>query len=128
MGINPPPYSEPRPRWPEAGASLKRGWRGPGSLLIWVALTGCALTGCLVGPDYHPPQVAVPEHWSAPIPGTETNATVGAELSQWWASFQDPELNSLMSRATRANRGPREIARAPPGPMWRCNCRKAGAR
>lgn len=59
------------------------------------------ITGCTVGPDYHPPKVNVPEHWSESLSGGETNGD--AQLADWWASFNDPQLNSLVNRALKSN-------------------------
>jgi len=64
------------------------------------ALFLLALTGCVVGPGYQPPKVAVPSGWSeapaASEPAPETP-------SHWWTAFGDPELDSLIDRAARAN-------------------------
>ena len=59
------------------------------------------LTGCTVGPNYKRPQVSVPQQWTvAPARGTSTNPP---ETDAWWLSFQDPELNSLITRAVDRN-------------------------
>ncbi|HXJ33977.1 MAG TPA: efflux transporter outer membrane subunit [Candidatus Eisenbacteria bacterium] len=64
------------------------------------ALLALALAGCAVGPDYHEPSVKLPSRWSeAPAdsePALETP-------SRWWTVFADPELDSLIDRAVRAN-------------------------
>jgi NodT family efflux transporter outer membrane factor (OMF) lipoprotein len=59
------------------------------------------VNGCTVGPDYHPPQAAAAPHWSEPLAGGETNAA--AATAEWWRSFQDAELDSLIGRAVRSN-------------------------
>src|SRR5260370_11834660 len=59
------------------------------------------LAGCAVGPNYKRPQAAVPTHWTvAPTRRTETKSP---ETDEWWASFQDPELNSLVERSASRN-------------------------
>jgi NodT family efflux transporter outer membrane factor (OMF) lipoprotein len=59
------------------------------------------LAGCSVGPNYKRPQAAVPTQWTvAPTRGTETKSP---ETDEWWASFQDPELNSLVERSASRN-------------------------
>src|SRR5260221_14050179 len=59
------------------------------------------LAGCAVGPNYKRPQAAVPSQWTvAPTRGTETKSP---ETDDWWASFQDPELNSLVERSAKQN-------------------------
>src|SRR5689334_19607248 len=60
------------------------------------------LTGCAVGPNYRRPQAGVPAQWMAPA----TNGTqLGAEATndEWWSSFNDQELDSLIHRAAAAN-------------------------
>jgi multidrug efflux system outer membrane protein len=68
----------------------------------YLALSAIALaSGCAVGPDYHPPQTTAPRNWSEAQVGGTTNATVSAV--EWWKNFNDPELNSLIERAVKAN-------------------------
>ena len=66
-------------------------------LVILIPLLGA----CAVGPNYKRPQVAVPSQWTvAATRGTETKSP---ETDEWWASFQDPELNSLVDRSVSRN-------------------------
>ena len=59
------------------------------------------LAGCAVGPNYHRPQVAVPEQWTVgPTRGTSAKSPA---RDDWWSSFEDPELNSLLERAVSRN-------------------------
>src|SRR3569832_1407135 len=60
-----------------------------------------AAAACTVGPKYRAPESPVPSGWR----GVEAGAATGrpAEIETWWASFNDPELNSLIERAARAN-------------------------
>jgi len=58
-------------------------------------------TSCAVGPDYHPPQTAIPENWlesAATAPSSAVN-----DLSQWWRGFNDERLNRLIERALQGN-------------------------
>ena len=70
-----------------------------------VALLACLAGGCAnlpsVGPDYHAPETKMPEHWSEPLAGGETNAA--AATAAWWNNFHDAELDSLITRAVRSN-------------------------
>lgn len=75
---------------------------------IWAgALTALmlAITACTVGPNYRRPRVTVPQQW----PVVESSSTVTtrygstAEIQEWWKSFHDPELDSLVSRAITSN-------------------------
>ena len=71
------------------------------TISITAVLSSFLLVGCAVGPTYKRPQVAVPSQWTvAPARGTSTKP---AETDEWWASFQDPELNSLIERAVGRN-------------------------
>jgi len=67
-------------------------------LLVLVA--GCASIPS-VGPNYHPPQTAVSTNWSEPQLGGTTNGPV--QIVEWWKTFNDPELDSLVERAVKAN-------------------------
>lgn len=63
--------------------------------------------GCMVGPDFKPPQRAVPPAYlnpSAP-PTTQTSMTSQqpAEVALWWKTFNDPVLDSLVARAMESN-------------------------
>jgi multidrug efflux system outer membrane protein len=80
---------------------------------------GMALTvmlvvvGCTVGPNFQPPQLHVPTQWSpyavaeTPPPATPTQPSVAVQtsvpVSQWWQTFNDAELDTLIARATHAN-------------------------
>jgi len=66
----------------------------------WAALA-LALAGCAVGPDYHPPNTQAPPNWSEAQLGGTTNSAV--QIVQWWKTFNDPELDSLIERAVKAN-------------------------
>jgi outer membrane protein, multidrug efflux system len=68
---------------------------------IAAAFSFLLLTGCAVGPNYKRPQVTVPNQWTVtPARGTSTKPP---ETDEWWSSFQDAELNSLITRAVDRN-------------------------
>ncbi|SPE52162.1 exported hypothetical protein [Verrucomicrobia bacterium] len=67
------------------------------SLLMPAAL----LAGCAVGPDYHQPKVSSPAQWSTPLAAGETNTAI--TTTQWWKTFHDAELDSLINRAVSSN-------------------------
>ena len=77
--------------------------------LVMVAVVGVVmvgagftlLTGCAVGPDYHPPQTNAPPQWASPLAGGETNGPV--DLAAWWEKFGDTNLDSLMITAVQSN-------------------------
>jgi NodT family efflux transporter outer membrane factor (OMF) lipoprotein len=68
----------------------------PGGVLALVLLQSCA-----VGPNYQQPKTAAPPQWSAPMAGGETN--LEPAIASWWKSFKDPQLDSLIERAAKAN-------------------------
>lgn len=57
--------------------------------------------GCMVGPDYRTPEVNSPSDWIlAQNPHLLQNAPINID---WWKTFSDPQLDSLISRAVAAN-------------------------
>ncbi|CAN5714774.1 efflux transporter outer membrane subunit [soil metagenome] len=64
------------------------------SILTVAMLVG----GCSVGPDYKPPMPDMPESY-----GATTQPTSWIDLRQWWTTFNDATLNSLVDRAAAAN-------------------------
>jgi outer membrane protein, multidrug efflux system len=75
-----------------------------------LAVTVVALTvinGCMVGPDYHPPQIHAPPAWSGVTnvtPSAATRLTTNAvDMAQWWTRFQDPTLTELVQTALATN-------------------------
>ncbi|TAM81891.1 MAG: efflux transporter outer membrane subunit [Acidobacteria bacterium] len=69
--------------------------------VLLIAALSILLLGCAVGPNYKRPQVPVPQQWTvAPARGT---STIEPGTDDWWASFNDPELNSLVERAVNRN-------------------------
>src|ERR1700726_2480513 len=74
----------------------------------WIACWGAAgLSACSVGPDFKLPETGLPEHslagvnTSKTVPASELVASVN--LTQWWRSFRDPQLVSLVERSVAAN-------------------------
>ena len=59
------------------------------------------LGACTVGPDYEPPQIDLPDDWYTDISrGLDTEED---NLHQWWTTFEDPVLESLIARLARGN-------------------------
>jgi multidrug efflux system outer membrane protein len=56
-----------------------------------------ALAGCTVGPAYHPPQVAMPAHFSP------TAMNDAGDLAHWWHGWNDVELDRLVVRGLAQN-------------------------
>ncbi|WP_343526670.1 efflux transporter outer membrane subunit [Sphingomonas sp.] len=64
-------------------------------------LASAALSGCTVGPDYHPAAprtLGVPDTWSVPAVNAQAQ-----DLGRWWRSFNDPLLAELVEQAVVAN-------------------------
>ncbi|MFO1129511.1 MAG: efflux transporter outer membrane subunit [Rhodospirillales bacterium] len=80
-----------------------------------VGILAAAVAGCVVGPDYQPPDSSgLPTGWAnAPLMPAATVAGEGTERSGddedgsanagWWASFNDPLLPALIDEALAAN-------------------------
>ena len=65
-------------------------------------LAVAAAAGCAVGPNYRTPKLPLPEQYAVTAPaGAPQSAPL--ELAAWWRALNDPELNSLVERAVKAN-------------------------
>src|ERR1700747_698503 len=71
--------------------------------LSWASfvISTLLLAGCAVGPNYKRPQVAVQRKWT--VAAARGTAATPIEKDDWWSSFQDPELNSLVERSAKQN-------------------------
>lgn len=65
------------------------------------------VAGCMVGPDYKPPVVKLnpgfTETKAPPTTQASTVATIAAPPVEWWTTFRDTELQSLIERAAKGN-------------------------
>ncbi|HTT04218.1 MAG TPA: efflux transporter outer membrane subunit [Steroidobacteraceae bacterium] len=90
-----------------------RGGPTPGAVLLGsctaALLAAAVLSGCAVGPDYHTPRVATPEHFdavrqaSAQGGGPLQTAPSSIALARWWQSLGDPQLDALIDHAVTSN-------------------------
>ena len=74
----------------------------PGSVPGKVVLAGVvalALSGCVLGPKYHRPDVPLPQTWRA-LPGESADVV----NTSWWQGFQDPDLDALIKEAIDSNK------------------------
>ncbi len=62
-----------------------------------------ALSGCLVGPDFHRPKITSPSSWFGPTAQMSFDTARQEELTRWWQTFNDPMLSSLIDRAVISN-------------------------
>jgi NodT family efflux transporter outer membrane factor (OMF) lipoprotein len=70
--------------------------------VLAVAVT-LMLGGCMVGPDYHRPDVKVPEQYKE-LPGWNAAAPAdNAPKGDWWTAFNDPLLNELEPQVAVSN-------------------------
>jgi NodT family efflux transporter outer membrane factor (OMF) lipoprotein len=70
-------------------------------------LIAISLVGCTVGPNYKPPQFDPGKSFSG-LPSVAATQPSRAndkpvEITEWWATFRDPELTSLIQRASASN-------------------------
>jgi multidrug efflux system outer membrane protein len=69
---------------------------------IAIAAATVVLTGCVMGPNYKRPQVAVPANFRAPAPLPEPQAASLAD-ARWFEVFRDEKLQDLVRTALRQN-------------------------
>ena len=62
-----------------------------------LTMLAAVLAGCTVGPDYHPPDTAMPTQFDGAAQAGN------GDVTQWWRSFGDPELVRLIEQAMRDN-------------------------
>jgi NodT family efflux transporter outer membrane factor (OMF) lipoprotein len=64
-----------------------------------------AVAGCAVGPDYLPPDAAMPASFLAQRgrDASSSASSASADLTQWWRMLHDRELDSLVARALESN-------------------------
>src|SRR5438270_10547608 len=88
---------------------------------LWPAMTTLLLTGCMVGPKYHPP--APSANATAPPTAykespTQFQETDGWKVAQpqdamlhgkWWEIYNDPELNALEDKLNIDNQNIRQF-------------------
>jgi len=58
-----------------------------------------ALTGCMVGPDYQRPNIALP----AAFPTATADVTAPTVAPDWWTLYKDPTLDDLVAAALTNN-------------------------
>lgn len=61
------------------------------------------LSGCLVGPNYRPPETLIPDNWSSEEASTSSLTSCVDPPENWWQVFNDPLLNKYIEMATICN-------------------------
>ncbi len=71
--------------------------------IFLLCAAGCLVAGCMVGPDYKRPEMAVPPVYRGAdaVPPAAGAASYG-DL-EWWSVFPDPDLQSLIRTAVAQN-------------------------
>ena len=62
-----------------------------------------ALAGCVAGPAYRKPDVAMPVAWKIEPPWRESAPDDAAPKGPWWQRFSDPQLDALEAQALANN-------------------------
>ena len=75
---------------------MKKSWIG----MISVAAFSVSVGGCMMGPDYHRPDMPTPESYRF-IPDQASRQALD---SRWWEDFGDPVLNGMVEEAIANNR------------------------
>jgi len=80
------------------------------SFLVFIAVVGLGVlmvSGCMVGPNFIPPQSTVPTEWVGVTKAATSQPSVAtgqpADLTQWWRQFNDPTLTALIEEAMKTN-------------------------
>ncbi len=73
-----------------------------GAALLAAVMAG--IGGCMVGPNYHPRAATMPSQWGElSDAGPATRPVAATPVVQWWKTFDDSDLNSLIERAVASN-------------------------
>ncbi len=99
MGIE--PFNRPGPGSAPAGLPV----RGSARLTLTALLLTTALSGCMVGPNFHTPKAAVPVAFIGDQPASQAQPYVSGDPVDpaWWNSFGDPTLTRLEAEAVSQN-------------------------
>ncbi len=82
--------------------AARKGIMQPKKWLIGAAVCWC-LTGCAVGPDYHPVDMPVPDNFAASQKDVPKPDQPLIDAMIWWKSLKDPELDALIDQSIANN-------------------------
>lgn len=82
----------------DAWSRLAAGMDAKACLRLALLPLAMGLAACAVGPDYAPPAIDLPQHWSA----TSSKQKV-PNPAEWWRLFKDPTLNTIIADAVSGN-------------------------
>jgi len=69
--------------------------------LVCAVASSIAVASCALGPSYHTPEAHTPATFDAV--NHSSAAATNVDVTSWWHSLNDPELNSLVDRAVKSN-------------------------
>ncbi|WP_115561071.1 efflux transporter outer membrane subunit [Xanthomonas arboricola] len=75
----------------------------PSLRLLAVLIATSLAAGCAVGPNYARPDAPLPDHYLGQAALADRQATTQAELPNWWAGFNDPDLSRYVGAALAQN-------------------------
>ncbi|WP_115526865.1 efflux transporter outer membrane subunit [Xanthomonas arboricola] len=75
----------------------------PALRLLAVLIATSLAAGCAVGPNYARPDTPLPDHYLGQAALADRQATTQAELANWWAGFNDPDLSRYVGAALAQN-------------------------
>jgi NodT family efflux transporter outer membrane factor (OMF) lipoprotein len=64
---------------------------------------GLPLVGCMVGPDYSPPAIALAPFHNAQAVDSRAAKSPPPPLDRWWTGFDDPQLTRVIERVVAEN-------------------------
>ena len=71
--------------------------------ILFIPLLLALLAGCAVGPDYVPPETALPDQFIGKAALDRRRAAVDAEMVAWWSAFGDARLARYVDLALTRN-------------------------
>ena len=92
-------------RWPQ----FRRGFRPRPVKVARISVTpalffaGALLSGCTVGPNYKKPAATAPPQWDVAAPWRESAPKDSVPKGEWWAVFNDDELNAFEKQTLAEN-------------------------
>jgi multidrug efflux system outer membrane protein len=72
---------------------------------VIIGVVAMLLSGCIVGPNYHPRSAPVAPAFTEPVPAVASPTGPSAiAYRDWWKIYRDPKLDDLENKADAANR------------------------